>query len=53
MRIINGFAEAKEALSRGAHPQSVNVAPGLEVESIDFLSAMAVPAPFLIAVSVE
>ena len=30
-----------------------NVAPGLEVESIDFISAMAVPAPFLIAVSVE
>jgi len=29
MRIINGFAEAKEALSRGARPQSVNVAPGL------------------------
>jgi hypothetical protein len=30
-----------------------NVAPGLEVESIDFISAMVVPAPFLIAVSVE
>jgi hypothetical protein len=30
-----------------------NVAPGLEVESIDFISAMTVPAPFLIAVSVE
>ncbi|RJO62570.1 MAG: histidinol dehydrogenase, partial [Dehalococcoidia bacterium] len=29
MRIINGFAEAKEALSRSAKPQSVNVAPGL------------------------
>lgn len=30
-----------------------NVAPDLEVESIDYVSAMAVPAPFLIAVSVE
>ena len=30
-----------------------NVAPGLEVESIDYVSALAVPAPFLIAVSVE
>jgi hypothetical protein len=30
-----------------------NVVPGLEIESIDYVSAMAVPAPFLIAVSVE
>jgi len=30
-----------------------NLVPGLEVESIDFVSAMGVPAPFLIAVSVE
>jgi hypothetical protein len=31
----------------------VNVAPDLEVESIDYVSALAVPAPFLIAISVE
>jgi hypothetical protein len=31
----------------------VNVAPDLEVDSIDYVSAMAVPAPFLIAISVE
>jgi len=30
-----------------------NVAPALEIESIDFVSALGVPAPFLIAVSVE
>jgi hypothetical protein len=30
-----------------------NLVPDLEVESIDFVSAMGVPAPFLIAVSVE
>jgi hypothetical protein len=30
-----------------------NVAPGLEIESIDFVSAMGGPAPFLIAISVE
>jgi hypothetical protein len=30
-----------------------NVVPDVEVESIDYLSAMATPAPFLIAVSVE
>jgi hypothetical protein len=30
-----------------------NVAPGLEIESIDFVSGMAVPAPFLVAISVE
>jgi hypothetical protein len=30
-----------------------NLVPDLEVESIDFVSAMGVPAPFLIAISVE
>jgi hypothetical protein len=30
-----------------------NVVPGGEVESIDYVSALATPAPFLIAVSVE
>jgi hypothetical protein len=30
-----------------------NLVPGLEVETIDFVSALGVPAPFLIAVSVE
>ena len=30
-----------------------NVAPGLEIESIDFVSGMTVPAPFLIAITVE
>jgi hypothetical protein len=30
-----------------------NVAPGLEIESIDYVSSMAVPAPFLIAVTVD
>jgi hypothetical protein len=30
-----------------------NVAPDLEIDSIDFVSAMAVPAPFLIGLSVE
>ena len=30
-----------------------NVAPGLEIQSIDYASSMAGPAPFLIAISVE
>jgi hypothetical protein len=30
-----------------------NVVPDLEVESIDFVSALATPAPFLIAITVE
>jgi hypothetical protein len=30
-----------------------NTAPDVEIESIDFVSGMAVPAPFLIAVSAE
>jgi hypothetical protein len=30
-----------------------NVAPGLEIESIDYVSSMAVPAPFLVAITVE
>ena len=30
-----------------------NLAPDLEIENIDFVSALAVPAPFLIAISVE
>ena len=31
----------------------INLAPELEIESIDFVSTLAVPAPFLIAISVE
>ena len=31
----------------------VNVAPGVEIESIDFVSAMGVVAPFLIAITAE
>ncbi len=31
----------------------LNVAPGLEIESIDYVSSMAVPAPFLIAITAE
>jgi len=30
-----------------------NVVPGVEIESIDYVSALATPAPFLIAVTVE
>jgi hypothetical protein len=31
----------------------VNVAPGVEIESIDFVSSMGKVAPFLIAITVE
>lgn len=31
----------------------VNVAPGVEIESIDYVSAMLAPAPFLIAITAE
>ena len=30
-----------------------NVVPEMEIESIDYVAGMAVPAPFLIAISVE
>ncbi len=31
----------------------VNLAPGVEIESIDYISAMLAPAPFLIAITAE
>jgi hypothetical protein len=49
----NGMTQAANNTIRLFKTTWVNVAPGVEIESIDYVSAMGQPAPFLIAITAE
>jgi uncharacterized BrkB/YihY/UPF0761 family membrane protein len=49
----NGVSAAAHSCIRLYTTTWVNVAPSVEIESIDFVSSMGTVAPFLIAISME